>query len=61
MLRNIYGTVHIEGIWRKIPTAALYDQTETITDNFRKIRATFLAHIRRITTGPEDLYYSEEQ
>ena len=44
----MYGPVYRDGIWRKRPTAELYKQTETITDNFWKSRARFYGHIYRM-------------
>ena len=44
ILRKIYGAVLRDGIWIKRPTKELYENTENITDKFRKRRLQFYGH-----------------
>ncbi|KAK9884156.1 hypothetical protein WA026_005108 [Henosepilachna vigintioctopunctata] len=48
ILRKIYGPINRNGIWMKIPQNELYQKTNTITEEIRKRRAKFYAHVYRM-------------
>lgn len=49
ILRNIYGAVHIEGMWIKRPTKLINENTVTIKGMSGKWRLKFYWHLNGMT------------
>ncbi|KAK9890485.1 hypothetical protein WA026_010566 [Henosepilachna vigintioctopunctata] len=48
ILRKIYGPINRNEIWMKRPQNELHQKTNTITEEIRKRRAKFYAHVYRM-------------